>query len=63
MTDSQLNKELVNTMMANHHKYNWDSHSLQVIRGCYATWTDRNGVSHRVDGFDKTDLLGRVKAL
>lgn len=63
MTNSQLNKELVNTVMSKHYQYDWSNHALQVIRGCYMTWTDRNGNEHRIDGFDKTNLLDRIKAL
>lgn len=63
MTNSQLNKQLVDAVMAKHYQHDWQSHALQVVRGMHVTWTDRNGASHRVDGFDKADLLKRIQSL
>lgn len=60
---SDINQTLVNTVMSKHYQYDWSSHALQVVRGCYMTWTDRNGAQHRIDGFDKANLLERIEAL
>ena len=60
---SNINRELVNTVMAKHWQQDWNSHALQVIRGCYMTWTDRDNASHRIDGLNKTDLLEKITAL
>jgi hypothetical protein len=62
-TIQNINQELVDTVMAKHWQYDWNSHALQVVRGCYMTWTDCNGISHRIDGFSKANLLERIKAL
>lgn len=58
-----INKQLNNTVYTKHNTYDWQWHQLQVVRGCYFKWADRNGVEHRIDGHDKADLLARVAAL
>lgn len=63
MKTLNLNKELVNAVMSKHYRYDWNSHALQVMRGCYMTYTDRNGSEHRIDGHDKANLLERINAL
>lgn len=60
---TNLTRELINTVYAKHNQYDWGWHQLQILRGCWFAYEDRNGTSHRIEGFDKTNLLERIKAL
>ena len=62
-TTTDINKQLVNVAYSKHDKYDWGWHQLQVVRGCWFAWEDRNGTTHRIEGFDKQNLLERIKAL
>lgn len=65
---SENNKQLIDTIFAKHSQYDWGWHqgagtSCKFVRGCWFAYEDRNGVSHRIDGHDKENLLERIKAL